>query len=104
MPRLINPTETQIPKLPYLPPTERLVNNNILVPRGMERVRMFPVDREGDRLAADPVACVVAIAVDEDDFYAVFEEVGEVFEPAGAGVVAYASEGAGDGAAALGPV
>lgn len=51
-----------------------------------------------------PVTSVVSVAVDEGYFDPVVEKVGEVFEPAVPGVVAYAPESCADGAGALCPV
>ena len=58
-------------------------------------------DGEGDRLPAEPVADVVAVAVDEGDAHAEGEEVGHLRDLVAAVVVAGCEEGGGNGAVGL---
>ena len=97
MPGLVHAGEIQVAELAHLATDETVIDNNGRVAGlgegGLPRVR----NRQASALPADPVTSEVAVSVDEGDFNAVGEEVGDVFEEAGAGVVAGVAESGGYG-------
>lgn len=96
MPTFIHTTEAEVTILSRLSTNIRVVRDEISVACRVEAGGIRVVDSEGNGFASNPVAGVVAVAVGESDFDAVFEEVRDVFEPAGAIVVADRAEGGGD--------
>lgn len=94
---LVDAAEGEVAVLADLPPDVGRVDVDVGVAGGAEGRGGGVVDGEGDGLAAEPVAGVVAVAVDEADLDAGVEQVGEVGEVAAAdvaaGVVADGGEG-----------
>lgn len=105
MPRLKHPRKRQIPKLPRQPIRHkrrallrvlariRRRQRQRRVPRARELLAMPVRDRQRRRLAADPVARVVAVAVDQRDLDAGVEQVRELGQVAAPRHVARAVKG-----------
>lgn len=70
----------------------------------MKLGRKSIVDGKASGLAAEPVAGVVAVSVDEGYLDTAFEEVGQVLEPAWARVIANVVKGGADGGGGRGEV
>jgi len=94
--RLIHAAEREVAVLPHLPADVGRVGLDVRVSRGAEFPGMGVLDIQADLLPADPVARVVAVAVDEGDFDSGIQDISQIVEVSphvGPGVVTYRGEG-----------
>ena len=101
---LIHTGETQVAKLAHLTADVAIVDDDRCIPSLRELPLPFVGDGQAGALPAYPITREVAVSVDESDFDAAREEVGDVFEEACAWMIAGVVEGHGDGGGRFGEV
>lgn len=94
---LVHAAEREVAVLADLAPDVRRIDVDVGVASGAKGRGGGVVDGEGDGLAAEPVAGVVAVAVHQADLDAGVEQVGEVGEVAAADVAARVVADGGEG-------